>query len=47
MSTNVHGHPLTFEFVARQLARPELISRSSHYSIAMRGRCCFWCALTR
>jgi len=34
MSTNVHWRPLTFEFVARRLARPELVSRSSHYSIS-------------
>ena len=33
MSTNVHRSPLTFEFVARQLARTGFISRSSHYSI--------------
>jgi hypothetical protein len=34
MSTNVRCSPLTFEFVARQLARSRLVSSSSHYSIS-------------
>lgn len=33
-STNVHRTPLTFEFVASQLARPELVSMSSYHSVS-------------
>lgn len=38
MKCSVHHRPLTFDLVARRLARPRFVSRSSHYSVSRVGR---------
>jgi len=45
MSTNVHWRPLTFDLVARQLARTGLVSVWSHRSVSRGRRWGFWVAI--